>query len=300
MSNTVNPLTGAGVGRIPPRYRGASGAVRWTMRHLVPHLLLIGLALIFILPFVWLVSTSLKPDSQIFVLPPEWVPHPFKWSNYPEALTYIPYFLYMRNSLYIALFNVCAMLISCSLVAYGFARIHWPGRNLLFIVLLATMMIPYPVTLIPVFVIFRQIGWVGSFNALTWPALTGSAFYIFLLRQFFMTIPQDLADAARVDGASEFQIYRRIILPLAKPALATVAILVFLDNWNDFLGPLIYLGGNQQDYTLALGLNDYFGAHSAEWALLMAAVTVMVIPVAVLFFVSQRTFIQGIALTGRR
>ncbi len=261
------------------------------------HILLIALSLLFALPFVWLVSTSLKPTEQLFRLPIEWIPRPFTWSNYPQALTYIPFFLYLRNTLYIALFNVAGTLISCSLVAYGFARIRWPGRNALFFVLIATLMIPYQVTLIPTFLIFRQIGWVGSFNALTWPSLTGSAFFIFLLRQFYLTIPQELSAAAKIDGASEFQIYRRIILPLSKPALAAVALFTFNANWNDLLGPLIYLN-DESHYTLALGLYGFLSRVRTEWGMLMAASTVMVTPIIVLFFLTQRTFIQGITLTG--
>src|SRR6185369_7624059 len=181
------------------------------------------------------------------------------------------------------LFNVFATLISCTLVAYGFARINWPGRNILFGVLLATLMIPYPVTLIPTFLVFRRLGWVGTPNPLTWPAFFGNAFFIFLLRQFYLTIPQELSQAAKIDGASEFAIYWRIILPLARPALATVALFTFLANWNDFLGPLIYLSSKEQ-YTLALGLYGFAGEHSTAWVLLMAAGTVTVMPIVILFF----------------
>ena len=266
-------------------------------RTILPHIALIALGLVFACPFIWLVSTSLKPDRQIFLMPPQWIPDPIMWSNYTRALNYIPFLLYLRNTLYIATFNVIATLISCTLVAYGFARIEWPGRNFLFVVLVSTLMIPYHVTLIPTFLIFREIGWVGSFNALTWPTLTGTAFYIFLLRQFYLTIPQELSAAAKIDGASEFQIYARIILPLSKPAMAAVALFTFLANWNDFLGPLIYLN-DKSHYTLAIGMAGFYGQHGAEWALLMAAATVMVLPIIVLFFFTQRTFIQGITLTG--
>lgn len=263
------------------------------------HLFLLFFGAAFAIPFLWQLSTSLKPDAQIFVLPPEWIPNPVQWSNYPRALTYIPYFLYFRNTLYIAVFNVIAMLISCSLVAYGFARINWPGRGVFFSILLATLMIPYPVTLIPTFLIFRRLGWVGTPHPLTWPAFFGAPFYIFLLRQFFMTIPQELSQAAKIDGASEFTIYWRIILPLSRAALATVALFTFLANWNDFLGPLIYLSDKQQ-YTLALGLYGFAGARRTDWGLLMAAGTVTIMPIVILFFLAQRTFIQGITLTGTK
>jgi multiple sugar transport system permease protein len=255
------------------------------------------LALLFAIPFLWLISTSLKPPEQIFSMPPEWIPNPVTWSNYPKALTYIPFFRYMANTFYIAIFNVIALTFSSSFIAYGFARIRWPGRDLLFYIVIATLMIPYAVTLIPTFLIFRRLGWVGTYNPLTIPALFGDAFSIFLLRQFYLTIPQELSEAARIDGASEYGIYGRIILQLAKPALATVALFTFMANWNDLLGPLIYLN-DKNKYTLALGMNGFFGRAGTEWALLMAASTVMIMPIIVLFFFAQRTFIQGIALSG--
>jgi multiple sugar transport system permease protein len=203
----------------------------------------------------------------------------------------------MGNTFYIAGFNVIALTASSSFVAYGFARIAWPGRNLVFSVLVSTLMIPYAVTLIPTFLIFRQFGWVGTYHPLTIPALFADAFSVFLLRQFYMTIPAALSEAARIDGASEFGIYGQIILPLSKPALATVALFTFMRNWNDLLGPLIYLS-DKDSYTLALGMNGFFSRAGTEWALLMAASTVMIMPIVILFFFAQRTFIQGISLTG--
>jgi multiple sugar transport system permease protein len=264
---------------------------------LLAHTLLVVLAIIFAVPFLWLVSTSLKPARQIFVVPPEWIPDPFTWSNYPDALTYIPFFRYMGNTFYIALFNVVALTLSSSFIAYGFSRIRWPGRDIFFSVVIATLMIPYAVTLIPTFLIFRRLDWVGTYNPLTLPALFGDAFSIFLLRQFYLTIPHELSEAARIDGASEYGIYGRIILQLAKPALATVALFTFMANWNDLLGPLIYLS-DKNTYTLALGMNGFFSRAGTEWALLMAASTVMIMPIIVLFFFAQRTFIQGVALSG--
>jgi multiple sugar transport system permease protein len=266
-------------------------------QRLAAHAVLIVLGALFAVPFLWLVSTSLKPPTQLFKLPPEWIPRPFTWSNYSRATTFIPFFLYLKNTLYITIFNVIATLISCSLAAYGFARIRWPGRNLLFMVLVATLMIPYPVTLIPQFLIFRDLGWIGTPNPLTWPALTGNAFFIFLLRQFYLTIPQELSAAAKIDGASELQIYWQIILPLARPALAAVALFTFMNNWNDFLGPLIYLNDKSQ-YTLAIGLYGFLSRVRTEWGPLMAAATIMIAPIVALFFLTQRTFIQGITLTG--
>ena len=267
------------------------------IQSLTKHTTLVLLGILFATPFVWLVSTSLKPASQIFVVPPQWIPRPLMWSNYPEALTYIPFFRYMGNTFYIAIFNVVALTISSSFIAYGFARIPWPGRGIVFSILLSTLMIPYAVTLIPTFLVFRGLGWVGSYWPLTIPSLFGDAFSIFLLRQFYMTIPQELSEAARIDGASEYAIYGRIILQLSKPALATVALFTFMYHWNDLLGPLIYLS-DKDTYTLALGMNGFFSRSGTQWAMLMAASTVMILPIIILFFFAQRTFIQGIALTG--
>ena len=267
------------------------------IQSLTKHTTLVLLGILFATPFVWLVSTSLKPASQIFVVPPQWIPRPLMWSNYPEALTYIPFFRYMGNTFYIAIFNVVALTISSSFIAYGFARIPWPGRGIVFGILLSTLMIPYAVTLIPTFLVFRSLGWVGSYWPLTIPSLFGDAFSIFLLRQFYMTIPQELSEAARIDGASEYAIYGRIILQLSKPALATVALFTFMYHWNDLLGPLIYLS-DKDTYTLALGMNGFFSRSGTQWAMLMAASTVMILPIIILFFFAQRTFIQGIALTG--
>ena len=267
------------------------------IQSLTKHTTLVLLGILFATPFVWLVSTSLKPASQIFVVPPQWIPRPLMWSNYPEALTYIPFFRYMGNTFYIAIFNVVALTISSSFIAYGFARIPWPGRGIVFSILLSTLMIPYAVTLIPTFLVFRSLGWVGSYWPLTIPSLFGDAFSIFLLRQFYMTIPQELSEAARIDGASEYAIYGRIILQLSKPALATVALFTFMYHWNDLLGPLIYLS-DKDTYTLALGMNGFFSRSGTQWAMLMAASTVMILPIIILFFFAQRTFIQGIALTG--
>lgn len=279
----------------PPRSRSLHG--QRLLGRTLTYATLVVLGALFALPFLWLLSTSLKSPQQLFRLPPEWIPNPVVWANYPRALTAIPFFLYLQNTLYIAFFNVIATVISCSLAAYGFARIEWPGRNALFVVLLGTLMIPYSVIQIPQFLIFRDLGWIGTTNPLTWPAFFGNAFFIFLLRQFYLTIPQELSAAAKIDGASELQIYWRIILPLARPALAVVALFTFMNNWNDFIGPLIYLG-NREQYTLAIGLYGFLSRVKTDWGALMAAATVMVAPIVVLFFFTQRTFIQGITLTG--
>lgn len=259
--------------------------------------IMVVMGLTFILPFYWLISTSLKSDAQLFVFPPVLVPSPLMWENFVLATTKIPFLLYLKNTLIIVVATVIGALLSSSLVAYAFARMEWPGKNIWFAVLLATMMIPFPVTMVPLYLVFKRFGWVNTFLPLTVPAFFGNAFFIFLLRQFFLTIPHSLSDAARIDGCSEFRIYWNIILPLVKPALLTVAIFQFQAAWNDFIGPLIYLNSGEM-YTLALGIQQFQGLYNSQWQLLMAASTIMTIPVILLFFVAQRYFIQGIVMTG--
>lgn len=268
-----------------------------TRQTVLSHVVLGLLSVICIIPFYWLVATSLKADMQVHAMPPVWIPHPIEWANYPRAMRYIPFLHYMENTIYICVVSVFGTVLSCSLVAYSFSKIKWPGRDGVFVLVLATLMLPAQVTMIPVFAIFRWLGWIGSYKPLIVPCFLGSAFYIFLLRQFFMSIPQELSDAAKVDGASEFRIYRMIILPLSKPALITVGLFTFIGSWNDFLGPLLYLNDDSK-YTLSLGLQQFVGQHGQEWQLLMAAATVMVVPVIVVFMIAQKWFVKGITLTG--
>ncbi len=209
---------------------------RWVAKQIMFHVALIPMALIFLLPFFWLLSTSLKPDTQLYSYPPIFIPNPFNWLNYPDATTYITFWLYLQNTAIIAIGATIGAQISCSLVAYSLARIPWPGRHVLFIFTVATLMLPFPVTMIPLFIVFKNLGWVGDFRLLIVPHFFGGALYIFLLRQFFMTIPMELSEAARIDGANEIRIYASIILPLVKPALATVAIFEIIARWRDYLG----------------------------------------------------------------
>jgi len=269
------------------------------------HLVLLTGAALFALPFLWLVMTSLKPDSQIFAAPLA-APHPVRWDNYPRSLEFLEKALpvgtmyglrFVGNTLYVTALSLVAVLFSSSLVAYSFARLRWPGRDALFVVLLATMMLPAAVTMIPTFLIYKQLGWVDTLRPLWFGGLFGGAFNVFLLRQFFLTIPGDLEDAAKIDGCSYFTIYWRIMLPLIKPALAALAILHFMGSWNDFMGPLIYISSPEL-MTGSYALQLFRSAHTAEWALLTAAATLWTIPVLVLFFCTQRYFIQGITLTG--
>lgn len=261
------------------------------------HIALIVLSIISLVPFYWMIATSLKADMQVHASPPVWVPHPVVWGNYPKALTYIPFLQYTKNTILVCVTTMFGTLLSCSLVAYSFAKIKWPGRDAVFVLVLCTLMLPGQVTMIPVFVIFKWLGWIGSYKPLIIPSFFGSAFFIFLLRQFFMTIPEELSDAARVDGAGEFSIYRTVILPLSKPALITVGLFTFIGAWNDFLTPLLYLNDDSK-YTLSLGLQQFVGQHGQEWQLLMAAATVMIIPTIIIFLVAQKSFVKGITLTG--
>lgn len=248
-------------------------------------------------PFLWMVSTSLKTDRQVLQDTVQWIPSPRVWKNYPDALASFPFLLYLRNTLFVCVVTTVGTLISSLLPAYGFSRIKWKGRDALFVIVLATIMLPAQATMLPIFLIFRWLGWTGTFLPLLIPSFFGSAFSIFLLRQFFLTIPQELSDAARIDGCSELTTLFRVVAPLAKPAMATVALFAFTNAWMDFITPLIYLH-DEKSYTLAVGLQAFLGRHNNEWSLLMAASTVITLPMVVLFFVAQRTFIRGIALTG--
>ena len=279
---------------------------------------LIVLSLLFALPMLWMVSTSLKPVDQTMTETPTFVPDPV--TKVPEYFVenyygkvgddgeviargvwtdpIVDFPLYLRNTLVVAILSVAGMVISSALVAYGFSRVKWRGRDILFVFVLATMMIPFPVLMGPMFIIFRELGWIGTFKPLWVPAFFGTAFNIFLLRQFYMTIPKELDEAARIDGCSHWGIFWRIIIPLSRPALSVVALFHFIFVWNDFLGPLIFLNHRDQ-FTLALGLQLYQSqAGNVPWNLLMAASTLVVAPVVVLFFLAQRTFVEGIATQG--
>jgi ABC-type glycerol-3-phosphate transport system permease component len=255
---------------------------------------------LFLLPFLWMVSTSLKEASQVQHFPPIWIPHPIRWDNYSIALSKMDFWTQLKNTLIIVYANVVGQLFSASLVAFGFARLKFPGRDALFFLMLSTMMLPGVATLIPIYILYKNLGWIDTFLPLTLPAFFGGgAFYIFLLRQFFLTLPKEMEEAARMDGASSWDVFWRIILPLSKPALATVAIFTFMGHWNDFVGPLIYLR-SPRNYTLALGLQTFQGLYSTDYQYLMAASIVVVAPVIALFFLAQRYFVQGIVLTGMK
>jgi multiple sugar transport system permease protein len=269
------------------------------------HMALVILSVAFVLPLLWMLSTSLKPIEQTLTYPPKWIPNPPQWRNYPDAvmhnselLGYIPFLVYAKNTIIITILTVTGSVISNSVVAYSFARLKWKGRDTFFNLTLATMMVPFPVLMVPTFALFKWLGWVGTFKPLWVPAFFASAFSIFLLRQFFRSIPMELSEAAKIDGASEFRIFTDVVAPLARPALVVVALFTFMGTWNDFMGPMIYLT-DQKSFTLSLGLQAYQTQHGGTpWNLLMAASLMVIAPILIVFFVAQKVFIQGIATSG--
>ncbi len=271
--------------------------VRERLQKAIAYSIVIIMAIAYIFPLYWLVVTALKTDVEIFQQPPPIFPPDPQWHNFHASTTYIPFWRYMWNTIAISGLTVLGTVLSCTFIAYGFARVQWPGRNIVFLVYLSTIMLPSQVTLIPLYLIFRQLGWVGTFLPLVVPHFFGSALYVFLLRQFLLTIPQELSDAARIDGASELGILWHIMIPLMRPALAVVALFTFVQTYRDFLGPLIYLT-NQEDWTISLGLKLFQNMYGAQWQLMMAASTLAMLPTIVLFFFTQKTFVRGIALTG--
>ena len=273
--------------------------IRYTARRLLIHLVLAGGGLLMLVPFFWLLSSSLKAPHEIYVFPPKWIPDPVRWVNYREVFEEVSVVRYTVNTIMITFFSTLGVVLSSSLAAYSFARLRFKGRNLMFGLILSTLMLPYVVTMIPVYILFTRLGWVGSFLPLIVPEWFGGPITIFLLRQFFRTIPLELEDAARIDGASRPRIFAQIILPLARPALTVVVVLALLYNWNDFLVPLIYLHKRDM-YTLALALNalQYFEG-GLDWThYVMVLATLMVLPVIVIYFLAQRAFGEGIILTG--
>jgi ABC-type glycerol-3-phosphate transport system permease component len=270
---------------------------RTQLANALTHIALIACSAVVLLPLLYQLSTSLKEPGDVFLFPPQWIPDPIRWQNYADAITAIPFFVYLGNTVIVTALSILGKVLSVTLVAFAFSRLQWWGRDTLFFVMLATLMLPPHVTLIPQFILFRQLGWINTFLPLIVPEFFGGPFLTFLVRQFFLTIPRDLDDAARMDGCSSFGVYWRIILPLAWPAILMVVIMMFNTTWNDFLHPLIYLQ-SQDKFTLALGLRFFQGEASTSWNLLMAASLLTMLPVIVLFFAAQRYFLQGIVFTG--
>lgn len=259
--------------------------------------LLIGAAGV-MMPFFWMISTSLKRPGTEFTFPIEWIPTPPRYGNYSNAWTILPFNQWLFNTIRITGLSIVGHVVSCAIVGFGFARIRFPGRDAIFLLVLATMMLPYPSIIVPLFILFKELGWINTILPLVVPTFFAtSAFFIFLLRQFFMTLPLELDDAARVDGCSTFGIFYRICVPLIKPALGIILVFSFMNHWNDFLGPLIFLSDLDQ-YTLALGLRFFQGQYRVEWTLLMAASLIILSPCIILFFIAQKYYIQGIVITG--
>lgn len=266
-------------------------------RSAVSHLLLLCGCVVMALPFVWMFLSSLKTDPEIFVFPPRWLPETLHWSNYQAVMESMPFGWFIFNSFKISLLAMIGQLLSCSLAAYAFARIRFPGREVVFVIWLACLMIPYQVNLIPQYVLFRSFGWLDTHYPLIVPNFFGGVFGTFLLRQFFLTLPSELEDAARIDGCSRFGIYWRIFLPLSKPALATLGVFTFMANWNNLLGPVVYLSSYEK-MTLTVGLAFFRGQYTTQWALLMAGAVISVIPIMIIYAAAQQYFVQGVVLSG--
>ena len=291
LNSATLPLPGQRLA--PPSVRLA----RITMSILTYTLLLL-LAGFFLLPWAWMISTSLKNPAELMLSPPIWIPQPVRWDNYITAFTQAEFGNYILNTVHITLLSVVGAVLSNALIAYGFARVQWPGRDSVFALVIATLMLPAFVTFIPLYITFRQLGWLNTYLPLIVPTYLGNAFFIFLLRQFLLRIPEELSDAARADGASELRIFTQIIMPLMKPALAVVALFQFIGSWNDYFGPLIYIN-DKALFTISLGIANMqasYGFSNSAWV--MAATCMSTLPIIVLFFFTQRTFIEGITMTG--
>jgi len=271
--------------------------VRFYIGRSVIYIMLVFGACMYFFPFLWMILTSLKAPTELITNPPVFIPETPLWSNYIDALNYFPFWRYLLNSVFLVVMTTIGSLFSSSLVGYAFAKLEWSGRDIWFVILISTMILPSTVTMIPQFILFKNLGWTNSYLPLIVPTFTGSAFNIFLLRQFFKTIPIQLSESAKIDGCSEFKIFRTIIIPLSKPALATVAVFSFMGAWNDFMGPLLYVN-DKMAYTLSFGLRTFQMQSGTMWNLMMAASVIVAIPTLILFFSCQKYFIEGITLTG--
>ena len=279
---------------------GEGGGRDWSRlaRTAVTHVLLAMGACVMLVPFFWMISTSLKSPEEVFAYPIKWLPSSPQWSNFSEMFNALPFGLFFLNSAKLSVLNTIGTLLTCSMAAYGFGILRFRGRDALFMVLLATMMIPYPVVMIPTFILFKYLRLIDTHYPLWLFSFMGGAYGTFLLRQFFLSIPYELVESARIDGANHWQIYSRIFLPLLGPALAALAIFTFMDRWNDLLGPLIYLNTTEK-LTLTAGLNLFKNQHrGGSWTLMMAGAMVSIVPILLIYVFAQRYFIKGIALTG--
>lgn len=267
------------------------------MKSVVVYSLLLLFSLLFLAPFYWMITTAVKTPEELYLFPPKWIPSVFQWDNFAKAWQSQPFGTYLNNSLIVTGLSLIGQLLSSSLVAYGFARFHFRGKDALFLILLASMMIPWEVTMIPLYMEFNALGWINTLKPLIVPAWFGSPFFIFLLRQFIMGIPTELEEAARIDGANPVQIFLRLIVPLLRPALILVGVFHILSSWNDYLGPLIFLN-DQTKYTLTLGLSQFRGMFGVDMVSIMAVTFLICLPPLASFFLAQRYIVEGIATTG--
>ncbi len=290
---TAAPLTGT---RPATRRRGPNATTR--AKWISIAILTMG-AIVIMVPFFWMISTSLKAQGNLYLYPPQWIPNPIQWSNFREVWDTVPFATFAKNTAVIVALVVVGTLLSCSFSAYGFARLRAPGRDVIFMIVLATMMLPSAVTLVPTYIAFNKLGWINSILPLVVPSFFGAPFYIFLLRQFYLSIPKELEESGRIDGASAFRIWWDLMLPLTKPALATVAVFTFFATYNDFFGPLIYLN-DQSKQTIAVGLSYFTGSRNVgpQMHLLMTMTLMATIPSLIVFIFAQRYFVQSIVTTG--
>jgi multiple sugar transport system permease protein len=269
------------------------------LRYMLKYVLLTVVSLMILAPFLWMVSTSLKDFSQIFMFPPQWLPSPIAWKNYVDLFANQPFHLYLFNSLYIGVVVTAGTCLFAALAGYAFAKIHFPLKNLIFLILLSSMMIPTEVTAIPLFIWLSKFGLVNTHFPLIVPPMLGAGgmFGVFLCRQFFITIPNDLDEAAKIDGCTPWGTFLRVVLPLAAPALATLSIFTFLHSWNEFFEPLVYLSSSRL-YTIPLALSLFTTESGTKWNMVMAASVVATLPLLIVFFLAQKKFIEGVAMTG--
>jgi multiple sugar transport system permease protein len=266
-------------------------------RKVVMYAILTLISVAFVAPIAFMFLGSFKMTKELARVPFKWLPDSFNFTNFKAVFEKIPFFLYLKNTLIIVFFNMIGSLVSNSLVAYGFSRIKWPGRDKVFILVIVTMILPFQITMVPLYLMFNKWGWIGTFLPLTFTCFFGYPFYIFLIRQFLIGLPAELSESAKIDGAGEFRIFWQLTLPLAKPVLATVAIFAFMKSWNDYIGPLIFLS-DQKLYTLSLAASMLKSNLDPQWTVLLALGSMMVMPVLILFFVLQKYFIQGVTMSG--
>lgn len=279
------------------KYESIEYSPAMIVKKIVWYGILLLIAIAFLTPIVFMFLGAFKTTQELARVPFNWLPDRISMDNFKSVFAKIPFFLYLQNTLLIVVFNIIGSIVSNTLVAYGFSRINWPGRDKVFVLVIVTMILPFQITMVPLYLLFNKLGWIGTFLPLTLTCFFGNPFYIFLLRQFLIGIPQELSDSGRIDGAGEFRIFWQLTLPLAKPALATVAVFAFIRSWNDYIGPLLFLQ-DPKLYTLSLAASMLKSRLDPQWTVLLALGSMLVLPVLILFFVLQKYFIQGVTMSG--